>query len=66
MEKYRENQERPEGKNVGDFVLDKDGNQIPKYQQIDQSKLVPVLTAALKESITKIEALEARVTTLEG
>ena len=38
----------------------------PKYQVIDSSKLVPVLTAALKESITKIEALEARVTTLEG
>ena len=66
MEKYREHQERPEDKNVGDFVLDESGNQIPKYQQIDQAKLVPLLTAALKESITKIEALEARVTTLEG
>ncbi len=37
----------------------------PVYQGIDQSKLVPLLTAALKESITKIEALEARVTALE-
>ena len=37
-----------------------------KPQGIDQSKIVPLLTAALKESITKIEALEARVTTLEG
>jgi hypothetical protein len=35
-------------------------------QGIDQSKLVPLLTAALKEAITKIESLEARVTTLEG
>ena len=35
-------------------------------QGIDQSKIVPLLTAALKESIAKIEALEARVTTLEG
>jgi hypothetical protein len=35
-------------------------------QGIDQAKLVPLLTAALKESIAKIEALEARVTTLEG
>ena len=35
-------------------------------QGIDQSKLVPLLTAALKESVAKIEALEARVTTLEG
>ena len=37
-----------------------------KPQGIDQSKLVPLLTAALKEAVTKIEALEARVTTLEG
>ena len=35
-------------------------------QGIDQSKLVPLLTSALQEAITKIEALEARVTTLEG
>ena len=37
-----------------------------KPQAIDQAKLVPLLTAALKEAVTKIEALEARVTTLEG
>ena len=37
----------------------------PVYQGIDQAKLVPLLTAALKESIAKIEALEARVTALE-
>ena len=42
---------------------EKDGAEM---QSIDQSKLVPLLTAALKEAITKIEALEARVTTLEG
>ena len=43
------------------------------YQQIDHSKLVPLLTAALQEAITKIETLEqdnitlrARVTNLEG
>ena len=35
-------------------------------QGIDQSKLVPLLTKALQEAVTKIEALEARVTTLEG
>ena len=51
-------------KNVGDpktyssTVIDAQG--------IDQSKLVPLLTAALQEAVTKIEALEARVTTLEG
>jgi hypothetical protein len=38
----------------------------PVYQGIDQSKLVPLLTAALQEAITEIESLEARVTTLEG
>ena len=43
--------------------VDADGN--PVMQGIDQSKLVPLLTAALKESIAKIEALEARVTVLE-
>jgi hypothetical protein len=35
------------------------------YQGIDQSKLVPLLTAALKEAIAKIEDLEARVIALE-
>jgi hypothetical protein len=39
--------------------VDEDGN--PQYQGIDQSKLVPLLTAALKESVAKIEALEARL-----
>jgi hypothetical protein len=45
----------------------------PDYQQMDNSKLVPLLTASLQEAITKIETLEtemtalkARVTTLEG
>ena len=43
--------------------VDDDGN--PVYQSIDQSKLVPLLTGALKEAVAKIEALEARVKTLE-
>ena len=42
---------------------EKDGEEM---QAIDQSKLVPLLTSALQEAITKIETLEARVTTLEG
>jgi hypothetical protein len=41
-------------------AVDADGN--PKYQGIDQSKLVPLLTAALQEAIAKIETLEARLT----
>ena len=38
----------------------------PVYQQIDQAKLVPLLTAALKELIAKVETLESKVSTLEG
>ena len=45
-------------------AVDADGN--PVYQGIDQSKLVPLLTAALQEALQKIEALEARVTALEA
>ena len=39
---------------------------VPDYQGIDQSKLVPLLTAALQEAIAKIETLEQRITTLEN
>ena len=38
----------------------------PVYQQIDQSKLIPLLTAALQEAVTKIEVLEAEVAALKG
>ena len=38
----------------------------PDYQGIDQAKLVPLLTAALQEAITKIENLESRIQTLEN
>ena len=41
-------------------AVDDDGK--PVYQGIDQSKLVPLLTAALQEAIAKIETLEARLT----
>ena len=37
-----------------------------KSQTLDQSKLVPLLTAALQEAITKIETLETKVAALEG
>jgi hypothetical protein len=43
-----------------------DDNGDAVMQGIDQSKLVPLLTGALKEAIAKIEALETRVATLEG
>ena len=41
-------------------AVDDDGN--PVYQGIDQSKLVPLLTAALQEAVAKIESLEVRLT----
>jgi hypothetical protein len=60
-------------------VLDEDGNEIepgkppvfgtrevPVYQGIDQSKLVPLLTAALQEAIGRIETLEAKVAALKS
>lgn len=56
-------------------VLDDDGNvvteavmgtrSVPDYQGVDYSKLTPILTAALQEALNKIEALEARIVTLE-
>jgi hypothetical protein len=45
-------------------AVDADGK--PIYQGIDQSKIVPLLTAALQEALQKIEALEARMITLEA
>ena len=40
--------------------VDDEGN--PVYQGIDQSKIVPLLTAALQEALAKIETLEQRLT----
>ena len=45
-------------------AVDEEGN--PEYQGIDQSKLVPLLTAALQEAIAKIETLETKVAALEA
>ena len=43
--------------------VDEDGN--PVYQGIDQSKLVPLLTAALQEALSEIADLKTRVAALE-
>jgi len=43
-----------------------DADNQPVYQGIDQAKLVPLLTAALQEAITKIETLETKVAALEA
>jgi hypothetical protein len=45
-------------------AVDADGN--PVYQGIDQSKLIPLLTAALQEAIGRIESLEAEVAILKA
>ena len=58
-----------QGKESGKYPSDstwEESKTMGIYQQIDSSKLVPLLTKALQEAVTKIEALEARVTTLEG
>jgi hypothetical protein len=39
---------------------------VPDMQGIDQSKLVPLLTAALQEALTEISALKVRVAALEA
>jgi hypothetical protein len=56
-------------------ILDDDGNvvteavmgtrSVPDYQGIDQSKLVPLLTAALQEALSEIADLKTRVAALE-
>jgi hypothetical protein len=56
---WQERDELPEGVSVGDNKLDENGNTIPDYQGIDQSKLVPLLVKTIQE-------LEARITTLEN
>ena len=56
----------PDGASEGDNKLDDDGNPIPKYQGIDNSHLVPLLTKALQEALTRIDTLEAEVKTLKG
>ena len=59
---YTADDELPDGKNIGDV---KEATKI-NPQSIDQSKLVPLLTSALQEAITKIETLETKVTALEN
>ena len=58
VEVWKEGEELPEGVSVGDNKLDDEGNTIPVYQGIDQSKLVPLLVATIKELEARIEALE--------
>ena len=67
---------REEEYEIAPAELDNDGNviteaemgtrQVPDYQGIDQSKLVPLLTKAIQEQQTIIEDLKARIETLEN
>ena len=59
---YVEGDELPDGKVVGDVKTASE----PDYQGIDQSKLVPLLVKALQEQQATIEALTARIVTLEN
>jgi len=53
-----------------DEVATEDSKEVKKgdpiYQQIDQAKLVPLLTAALQEAVAKLEVLETKVAALEA
>ena len=66
VEVWKDGDELPDGVSVGDNKLDNDGKTIPVMQAIDQSKIAPLLTAALQEAIAKIETLETKVAALEG
>ena len=64
---WEENWEK--GKLSGEFPSDSTWNatkEYPEHQQMDNARLVPLLTASLQEAITKIETLEAKVTALEN
>ncbi len=52
----QEDVDNDEANAVGDAV----------YQSIDQSKIVPLLTAALQEAFVEIDALKTRIAALEG
>ncbi len=39
---------------------------VPDHQNIDQSKLVPLLTKSLQEALARIDTLEAEVAKLKG
>ena len=67
---------RTEEYEVTPAVLDDEGNvvteavmgerEVPEYQGIDQSKLVPLLTASLQEALVEIKSLKTRIETLEN
>ena len=61
---YEEGETLPTGKEYGDVKTYSTTKISP--QQLDPTKLIPLLTAALQESISKIEILENKVAVLES
>ena len=60
---YKEGDDIPDGSTIGD---DTGVTEVkPFIQAVDYAKLTPLLTAALKEAIAKIETLETKVQALE-
>jgi hypothetical protein len=62
-------EEWTEGKSIGTFAGNTEWfaeKEFIRPQGMDSAKLVPLLTSALQEAITKIETLETKVTALEG
>jgi len=59
---WKEGDVLPEGVNVGDV----NRPEMPNHQGVDLGKLVPLLTGALQEAVTKIEELTTRIEVLEN
>jgi len=59
---WEEKDNIPDGKSVGDVRTASE----PEYQQMDHSKLVPLLVKTVQEQQTIIEDLKSRIETLEG
>jgi hypothetical protein len=55
------NEAAPDAVKVGD-----DGDEVVDTWAVDNAKLVPLLTKALQEALQKIDAMEARLSALEG
>ena len=47
-------------------IEEETGEEVMDIQNVDYGRVTPILTAALKEAIAKIETLEARIVALEG
>ena len=62
--RYKEGDTIPDGKKIGD-IKEYSTTEI-EPQMLDTGKIIPLLTAALQEAITKIETLETKVAALEA